>query len=244
MKSWQTFVLGCTVGAAAFAGGMGLQRAMSTGHASFTEITVGRINIAEPDGTPRLIISSKSRFPGSFVQGKEIPRPDRNSAAGMLFINEDGTENGGFLQSGHIDAQGAADAGLSLTFDRFRQDQTFQLLQAEEQGSSYAGVIINDQPDHRTFSVSQLMELVKRAKTLPQAEQEALFKPYAERGDLGNQRAYLGTTAKGTSTLILRDPQGRPRIRLAVTAAGEPRIEMLDATGSVVRSLESPATTR
>src|SRR5215468_9243821 len=34
------------------------------------ELTVGRLNVVEPDGTPRMIIASRARFPGSFVRGK------------------------------------------------------------------------------------------------------------------------------------------------------------------------------
>jgi hypothetical protein len=43
---------------------------------------VHRINIVEPDGTPRLIISDRAFFPGLIDHGKEklYPRP----FAGML----------------------------------------------------------------------------------------------------------------------------------------------------------------
>jgi hypothetical protein len=37
------------------------------------EITVQRINIVEPDGTPRLIISNHAKLPGVLVHGKEKP---------------------------------------------------------------------------------------------------------------------------------------------------------------------------
>ena len=35
-------------------------------HLDFDELTVHRINIVEPDGTPRLIISDKAEFAGEF----------------------------------------------------------------------------------------------------------------------------------------------------------------------------------
>src|ERR1700748_2738418 len=57
----------------------------------FDQITVHRINIVEPDGTPRLIISDKAKFPGGFYKGKEFTRKERQ-AAGMLFNNDEGTE--------------------------------------------------------------------------------------------------------------------------------------------------------
>lgn len=61
---------------------------------TFDEIDVHRINVLEPDGTLRLVISDKAEFPGAFVNGKEIARPDRKDT-GMLFLNEEGTEIGG-----------------------------------------------------------------------------------------------------------------------------------------------------
>ena len=52
------------------------------------EITVQRINIVEPDGTPRLIISNHAKLPGVMVHSKEKPL-DR-SQAGLIFLNDEG----------------------------------------------------------------------------------------------------------------------------------------------------------
>jgi hypothetical protein len=38
--------------------------------------------------------------------------------------------------------------------------------------------------------------------------------------------------------LALRDARGRDRVRLTVDAVDEPRIELLDADGNVVKSLD------
>jgi hypothetical protein len=88
--------------------------------AKFEEIDVGRINIREPDGKLRMVISNREQFPGEPWKGGEKPRPDRRTMAGMLFINDEGTENGGLIQKGFVDADGKVNAGVSLTFDRFR----------------------------------------------------------------------------------------------------------------------------
>src|SRR2546423_13057392 len=58
------------------------------------EIDVHRINVREPDGTLRMVISNHARLPGVIVRGKENPPVDR-PYAGMLFYNSEGTENGG-----------------------------------------------------------------------------------------------------------------------------------------------------
>src|SRR5215467_13940003 len=66
---------------------------------TFEEITVQRINIVEPDGTLRMVISDKTRFPGIILKGQEHPHPSRKTA-GMLFFNDEGTENGGLIFGG------------------------------------------------------------------------------------------------------------------------------------------------
>jgi len=56
---------------------------------SFEEIDVKRINVVEPDGIVRLIISDKSHFPGLIVKEKEYPHDRRT--AGLPFFNDEGT---------------------------------------------------------------------------------------------------------------------------------------------------------
>jgi hypothetical protein len=60
----------------------------------FDEIDVQRINVYEPDGTVRMIISDTARSPGIIIKGKEYPHPDGRKIAGMIFFNDEGTENG------------------------------------------------------------------------------------------------------------------------------------------------------
>jgi len=234
MESRWAFLLGCVLGGA-FIGAVAW---FSRGDRALErEITVERINIVEPDGTPRLIISNRARYPGSFLEGEEIARPDRASSAGMLFVNDDGTENGGLLQEGAIGSDGHPKASLSLTFDRFRQDQVLQLLQIEHGGQGRAALVISDRPDYRQFSIRDVMALAERLGQLPPEEQQALIAEHREKGDIGAQRAYFGTMPDGRALMILRDAKGRERLRFEVPAEGEPRIDVLDAGGQVVRSL-------
>jgi hypothetical protein len=64
---------------------------------TFGVITARRINVVEPDGTVRLTISNRADFPGAWNRKKEYPRPDRREAAGMLFMSEEGSGQGGFI---------------------------------------------------------------------------------------------------------------------------------------------------
>jgi len=202
------------------------------------ELTVGRLNVIEPDGTPRMIISSRARFPGCFVRGKEIPRPNRRDAAGILFVDDEGTENGGLVQRGLVNQAGKVTAALSLTFDRFRQDQVLQLLLDDGDDHANAGVTIVDRPSYKVFSVEDLLRLNEEAERLPPSERDALFQRHEALGHRGYRRAYLGTE-QGSAKVVLNDPQGRPRLRLRVSEQGEPSIELLDEAGHAVRTIDA-----
>jgi hypothetical protein len=202
------------------------------------ELTVERLNVVEPDGTPRMIISSRARFPGMFVRGTHLPRPDRRNSAGILFVNDEGTENGGLIQGGKLDENGKVAAGLSLTFDRFRQDQMLQLLLDEGDDGANAGVIINDQPSHKLFGIDEMIRLDEETRGLAPAERDAAVKRHKALGHLGHRRAYFGTR-QGSAKLVLNDSQGRPRLALGVSPSGEPSIELLDETGRPVRTFDT-----
>jgi hypothetical protein len=210
MSQIRTFLAGATTMAAAITAIVTLTGAKSPArHESFDEITVGRINIVEPDGTRRLIISSKARFPGYYLQGKEIARPDRREFAGMLFINEEGTENGGLIQKGSMGGDGKISSGLSLTFDRFRQDQALQLLNTDSATHQQTGISINDIPYFKATSSEDLMR----------------------------NRIWLGNTGDKGSSLQLKDARGRTRMMLLVAADGKAEIRMLDESGKISKSI-------
>ena len=48
---------------------------------SLDELNVQRINVREPDGTLRLVISDAATAPGIIIKGKEYPHPDRKPPA-------------------------------------------------------------------------------------------------------------------------------------------------------------------
>ena len=116
---------------AVFAGTLITACATTTKKARFDEIDVQRINVIEPDGTVRLVISDKARFPGSFFQKKEITRPDRQTT-GLLFMNDEGTEMGGLTFDGATGNDGQVRSNGHLSFDQYDQDQIFALDAGQE----------------------------------------------------------------------------------------------------------------
>ncbi|HEY1304174.1 MAG TPA: hypothetical protein VGF24_11525 [Vicinamibacterales bacterium] len=111
---------------------------------AFDEITVHRINIVEPDGTLRVVMANRDRFPGVIVRGKEsaADRP----YAGLLFYNNEGTENGGLVFGGHRDADGKiVDSGVSLSMDKYGVGgQMVQLAGVSDNANRFAGLRVKD----------------------------------------------------------------------------------------------------
>ena len=112
---------------------------------SFDEIDVHRINVVEPDGTIRMTISNRAQFPGMIVKGKEMPHASRNDSAGMIFFNDEGTENGGLIFGGKAQGGHVVNFG-HLSFDQYEQDQVVTLEQGEEDGRRTAGLTFDDRP--------------------------------------------------------------------------------------------------
>lgn len=239
MSQIRTFFAGATTMAAALAAVVALTGAKAERKASFDEITVGRINIVEPDGTKRVIISNRAQFPGDFRQGKETARPDRRDVAGLLFVNEEGSENGGLIQNGSMTADGKISAGFSLTFDRFRQDQALQLMNEDGANFQQTGIKINDVPHYSVTSLDDMTRFGQEASQLRQPERAAYWKQKREEGRLSANRIWLGNTADKGATLQLKDAKGRVRMMLLVSAEGKAEIRMLDEQGKVTRMIDS-----
>ena len=92
---------------------------------TFGTIDVQRINVVEPNGTLRMVISDQTRFPGAIVKGKQYPF--NRHTAGMLFYNSESSENGGLIFGGQKYSNGTVSSFGHLSFDRYDQDQTFSL---------------------------------------------------------------------------------------------------------------------
>ena len=91
----------------------------ATAKQNFDVIDVHRINVREPDGTLRMVISNMQSFPGAIVKGKEYPHQDRK-AAGMLFFDNEGTEDGGLIFGAFKDAKGdLSESNVHLSFDQY-----------------------------------------------------------------------------------------------------------------------------
>jgi hypothetical protein len=202
----------------------------------FDEINVHRINIVEPDGKPRVIISSRARMAGLFWAGKEYQHPNRDDG-GFLFFNDNGDEVGG-MTFGNRRQDDHYGASSSLLFDQYQQDQTIGLQYSEQDGKRQAGLRVWDRPDKSLFPAIELSDKLARAKTDAERDQVRAQLKQLENDYRGGyaERFYAGKQL-GDAIVKLADKQSRPRLLLKVTPEGAASIEFLDETGKVVRRI-------
>jgi hypothetical protein len=163
-----------------------------------SEIDVQRINVREPDGTLRLVISNSARLPGVIVRGKEQPKVDRPQA-GMIFFNDEGSENGGLIFGGKRDAHGdVVDSGGSLSFDRYNANQVVQLLGVDDKDNSMAGLAVSDSQENSGGH--------RRAWMGRTADGSATL---ALMDALGNKRVLLKVPANGEAEMDFLDKDGK-----------------------------------
>jgi len=115
---------------------------------TFDEITVHHINIVEPDGTLRLVLTNSGSAPGLYIKNKEYPHPDRKSA-GLLFFDDEGTEDGGLVYGLSKDRSGrAVGNNVHLNFDQYMQDQIFTVDAGRDGRQTYSELTMQDRGDY------------------------------------------------------------------------------------------------
>lgn len=198
---------------------------------SFGIITARRINIVEPDGTVRLTISNRADFPGGWIHKKETPRPDRRDAAGMLFMSEEGTEQGGLIWGASQLPDGTIENHGHLSLDQYEDNQIFALDAGQEGKDKFSQIVISDQGD---YPVEEKRQAEERIGKLPAEKQDGAWAQFfaTHRHDI--KRLVMGRSPDGSSGLTLRDGDGRARIVVSVQADGKSALQFLDENGKVL----------
>ena len=219
----------------------GFARAPAT--QSFDEITVHRINVVEPDGTVRLVLTNTASAPGIYIKNKEVAHPGGRKAAGLLFFDDEGTEDGGLVygiekdKSGHV-----VSSNVHLSFDQHMQDQIFAVDAGRDGDKKFSVLRMDDRGD---YPITEALDAGTRIGKLPADQQAAEFKKFFDAHPGDNPRVILGRTRDGSSVLQLKDPEGHDRLVLRVAADGSPHLQFLDAAGKVLsefpQSVATPA---
>jgi hypothetical protein len=206
----------------------------SPGALHLKTLTVQRINVVEPNGIPRLIISDQHDFPDVIIKGRDYPL--HRHAAGMIFYNNEGTENGGLIFGGYIGKHGHPFTFGHLSFDKYMQDQTFVVNTDQAHGTYVKGLSINDQPN---YPITREFRVAAEAQAHPNRAKQ-IWAAFCKVNGCVRHRIWLGETADKAVSLALFDREGRKRIVLRVGPNGTPELRFLNAGGGVIAQI--PAT--
>jgi len=204
----------------------------------FAEIDVERINIVEPDGKLRMVIANRPRSIGPIYKGKPFGYAG-GSRPGIIFFNDEGTENGGLTLTGKRAPDGTYRASTHMSFDQFDQDQVVVLNYSDNNGDRQAGLEFRDRWNKPIIEFAAELDSVNRMPEGPaKAEAMRRLRQPIQNGVVANaQRVYIGRDRSKASLLRLSDPMGRPRLVLRVDSLGAPQLEFLDDSGRVTSRL-------
>ncbi|TEW69539.1 hypothetical protein E2R65_02245 [Mucilaginibacter phyllosphaerae] len=208
--------------------------------ARFEEISAERINIVEKTGALRMVISNKSRSPEVLAYGKGLTPPiPGGTRPGLIFFNDEGTENGGLVFMGHKDSTGRYSATGHLSFDQYNQNQVLYMQYADDNGEQTTGLHIDDWQTSPPFW--EWRAGYKKAQALPaSAQKDALLKKLMEPQPgikAVAQRVFVGKNEEKTAMVTLADRMGKPRLQLLVDSNGVAKLNFLDKDGKVTYSL-------
>ncbi|WP_122466265.1 hypothetical protein [Brevundimonas lutea] len=107
--------------------------------AVFDRLTAQRIDIVEPDGTLRAVLTSDAATPGPIIDGREGTR--NMPVSGLILFDHEGDEIGGYASGRN--AQGDIMVH-TMDFGQSEALASFRRIDAEGRGS--VGIFLNDQP--------------------------------------------------------------------------------------------------
>ncbi len=211
-----------------------------TNSPAFDTITVQRINVVEPDGTLRMVISNNNKIPGIIFQGHEYPDftgRKGSTEAGMLFYDAQATESGGLTFGGKKDAQGTISRFGHLSFDRYNQDQMLTIDASDDGTNAASSIEMIDQP---TWSMAEYLDLLVSIQNLPPDQQQAAKDRFFQTHPPGaGARTILdnvnepGAPANNQNGLFLKDAGGKDRANLEIDSSSTPFLDFLDPSGTV-----------
>ncbi|MGH7560216.1 MAG: hypothetical protein ACRENB_04265 [Gemmatimonadales bacterium] len=210
----------------------------------FTEIDVERINVVEPNGDLRMVISNRPRSIGPIYKGKPFGYPG-GTRPGIIFFNDEGTENGGLTFTGRRDSTGRYTASSGFSFDQFDQDQVLYFQYNDNNGVRRLGFVIGDRVDANVANIYDMVaerDSIRRIRdTAARAAGLRAWQAPRRGQPLFAPRIYIGRNDTRAAQITLHDPNGRARIRLAVDSLGAPSLEFMDSAGKVLTRLPEPS---
>ena len=202
------------------------------------EIDVERINVVDSAGHAQLVISNEADSPPPLFHGKPFGIAG-GGRPGIIFYNDEETECGGLVFSGHTDSTGEYSATAQLSFDQYNQNQVAYLRYMDDNGQRETGLHIDDW--HNSPPFPKWRAMYSAARRMPEGPErrealEQVMEPTRGHPAFA-QRVFVGRDTNDAAIVVLADKSGRPRIEMAVDSLGGAKLEFLDSGGHVTFSL-------
>lgn len=207
-------------------------------------ISVERLDIVEPDGSPVFVLANSQRPAAATMNGQVLlqgQEEERKGVPSFIFFDGKGDEVGGFILGERTTPEGYS-ATRHLSLDGYQQDQTVVLAHYQSPQGASAGLRISDRP--LDLSLLEAFADLGLAPSPTRQEMEAAIQtiPEAERAEklralFGVSRLFVGSDTERNASLVMRDGTGRPRIIISVPEEGEPSIQILGEDGETVFAL-------
>lgn len=197
------------------------------------ELTVQRLNVVEPDGTLKMVISdSEKQHPGMF-DGKKMDERERQP--GMIFFNEEGDEVGGLVYAGNK----KDGAGMVLSFDQYKNDQIMQMqyLRAGN-GKQQYGMNIWDRSEKITNPKLNFIQDSLKAKGFSNSEIPKEIEKINDGKPVTSTRMFTGKNFDHQVGMFLKDEFGNDRIKIYIDKNNEPKFEILNNKGKIIRDFQ------
>lgn len=197
----------------------------------FDEITVERINIVEPDGALKMVISNSKRQHPGMIDGKIIK--ERKRPPGIIFFNEEQDEVGGLAFSGNKNDG----AGMVLSYDQYKNDQVMQMqYQRSRDGRQQYGINIWDRTEKFTLpELMSVMDSLKNSNISSEKEAREVLLNMNDGKPFGAQRLFAGKNFNEQVGVFLKDEFGNNRITIFIDENNNPKFQVLDDKGNVVK---------
>ena len=193
----------------------------------FKEISVERINVVEPNGDLKMVISNSERqHPGMF-DGEVLM--DRKRPPGMIFFNEEQDEVGGLVYEGNEEDG----MGVALSVDQYKNDQVMQMLyERYKNGKQQYGLNIWDRADHLTLpEMVKTLDSLKKVEGITKQKIGSVLKDKNKGEPISAQRLFTGKNVNEQVGVFINDEYGNPRIKIYIDENNQPKFELLDENG-------------
>lgn len=203
----------------------------------FDEITVERINIVEPDGKLKMVLSNSARQHSGMFEGEVLL--ERSRPPGMIFFNEEQDEVGGLVYSGNK----KDGSGMVLSFDQYKNDQVMQMrYERNGEGKQMYGMVMWDR--HEKLTLPKLIKTLDSLKTNGISDNDKITQILENMNDgnpISAQRMFTGKNSKEQVGMFIKDEFGKDRINIYIDENNIPRFQILDKEGKVLKELiENP----